>query len=346
MNESQHSPAAIDGDDLLRVENLSIDFAVGSTTVHAVDDVSLQVERGEIVGLVGESGCGKSTLGMSLLRLVQSPGSIVGGRILFGGRDLMELSDHELQRLRGQEISLILQDALAVMNPVTRVGEQLTEVIRDHVGGSRAERRRQAVAALSSVGFPRPELSLRSFPHQLSGGMQQRVSIAQSMLLEPRLIIADEPTTALDVTVQAQVLELLKDARTTHGTSIVLITHDLAVVAEVCDRVLVMYAGKVVESGPVQEILQAPKHPYTAALLAALLPLRGDPPTELRALPGQIPQPDQWPTGCRFHPRCPLRQRLGNPQLCSTDVPTAQGGPAHWAACHFVSEEGAVASHD
>jgi peptide/nickel transport system ATP-binding protein len=346
MSESPISSAEIDGDDLLRVENLSIDFPAGSTTVHAVDDVSLQLKRGEIVGLVGESGCGKSTLGMSLLRLVHSPGSIVGGRILFRGRDLMRLSEREMQRLRGQEISLIVQDALAVMNPVTRVGEQLTEVIRDHVGLSRGERRRQAAAGLAAVGFPRPEMSLRSFPHELSGGMQQRVSIAQSMLLEPQLIIADEPTTALDVTVQAQVLELLEEARATHGTSIVLITHDLAVVAEVCDRVLVMYAGKVVESGPVQEILQAPKHPYTAALLAALLPLRGDPPPELHALSGQIPQPDQWPAGCRFHPRCPLRRRLGDPQICGTDVPAAHGGPAHWAACHFVSEEGAVASHD
>jgi peptide/nickel transport system ATP-binding protein len=346
MSAIAMTPPRIDDDELLRVENLSIDFPSGNTTVHAVDDVSLQVKRGEIVGLVGESGCGKSTLGMSLLRLVQSPGRIVGGRILFDGRDLVPLPERDMRRLRGEQISLIVQDALSVMNPVTRVGEQLTEVIRDHVGSSRTERRRHAADGLRSVGFSRPEMSLRSFPHRLSGGMQQRVSIAQSMLLKPRLIVADEPTTALDVTVQAQVLGLLKQARAGQGTSILLITHDLAVVAEVCDRVLVMYAGKVVESGPVKEIFTEPKHPYTAALLSALLPLRGEPPAELQALAGQIPQPEQWPTGCRFHPRCPLRQRLGDPEVCATDVPAAQEESTHWVACHFASEERQILSHE
>jgi peptide/nickel transport system ATP-binding protein len=334
------------GDDLLRVENLSIHFPSGSTTVRAVDDVSLHVKRGEIVGLVGESGCGKSTLGMSLLRLVQSPGEIVAGRIVFDGRDFVPLPERELRRLRGQQISLIVQDALAVMNPVTRVGEQLTEVIRDHVAVPRAERRQRAVDGLRSVGFPRPEASVRSYPHQLSGGMQQRVSIAQSMLLGPRLIVADEPTTALDVTVQAQVLNLLKDARTERGTSIVLITHDLAAVAEICDRVLVMYAGKIVESGPVREIFRAPQHPYTAALLAALLPLRGDPPAELTALTGQIPQAEQWPSGCRFHPRCPLRRQLGDPESCTTTEPPVGQESTHWAACHFASEQKRLSTHD
>jgi oligopeptide/dipeptide ABC transporter ATP-binding protein len=328
-----------ESDELLRVENLSIHFPAGSSTVRAVDDVSLQVNRGEIVGLVGESGCGKSTLGMSLLRLVQSPGTIEDGRILFDGRDLVHLPERELRRLRGDQISLIVQDALAVMNPVTRVGEQLTEVIRDHIGVPRAERRGRALEGLRSVGFPHPERSLRSYPHQLSGGMQQRVSIAQSMLLGPRLIVADEPTTALDVTVQAQVLKLLQDARTERGTSVMLITHDLAAVAEICDRVLVMYAGKIVESGPVREIFRAPEHPYTAALLAALLPLRGDPPDELNALTGQIPQADQWPSGCRFHPRCPLRRRLGDPDVCRSTEPAAGPESSHWAACHFASEQ-------
>ncbi|WP_248960648.1 ABC transporter ATP-binding protein [Sphaerisporangium perillae] len=324
---------------LLTVRNLSVHFRTGDTTVRAVDDVSLSIGRGEIVGLVGESGCGKSTLGMSLLRLIEAPGEIVGGEVIFDGRDLVPLPEKELRRIRGRDISLVVQNALAVMNPVTRVGEQLTEVLRDHGQAGRADRLVRARDVLASVGFPRPAHSLHSYPHQLSGGMQQRVSIAQSLLLGPRLIIADEPTTALDVTVQAQVLQLLTSACRTQGTSVLLITHDLGVVAETCDRVMVMYAGRVVESGPVRQIFTSPRHPYTVALLAALLPLRGAPPPVLQALPGQTPQPNEWPSGCRFNPRCPRRAALGDPAICEAEEPALRDVGAHAIACHFPGED-------
>jgi peptide/nickel transport system ATP-binding protein len=327
------SPAA---EDTLVVDGLAVDFAMRRVTVHAVDGVSFRIGRGEIVGLVGESGCGKSTLGMSLLRLVPPPGSIVRGSIEFDGSDLMALGQGEMRRVRGHGISMIVQDALAVMNPVTTVEEQLVEVVRDHVGGSKAANRARALEMLQQVGLPSPELNLRRHAHELSGGMQQRVAIAQALILDPKLIIADEPTTALDVTVQAQILELLRRATADHGTSILFITHDLATVAELCDRVLVMYAGKIVESAAVAELFRAPRHPYTRALLAGMLPLHGDPPSELVSLPGGPPRPEEWPSGCRFHPRCPLRAELGDPERCVTEQPVADERQAHWAACHFT----------
>jgi oligopeptide/dipeptide ABC transporter ATP-binding protein len=335
--------ASVAGGDMLVVEGLAVDFPTRRVTVHAVDGVSLRIGRGEIVGLVGESGCGKSTLGMSLLRLVPPPGSIVRGSIEFDGGDLMALRPSELRKVRGHRISLIVQDALAVMNPVTTVEEQLVEVVRDHVGGSKAANRARALEALREVGLPSPELNLRRHAHELSGGMQQRVAIAQALILEPKLIIADEPTTALDVTVQAQILELLRRATADHGTSILFITHDLATVAELCDRVLVMYAGKIVESASVAELFRAPRHPYTRALLAGMLPLHGDPPGELVSLRGSPPRPEEWPAGCRFHPRCPLRAQLGNPERCVTDQPVGDDRRPHWAACHFT-ENGAQAT--
>jgi peptide/nickel transport system ATP-binding protein len=304
--------------------------------VHAVDGVDLDIEPGETVGLVGESGCGKSTLGMSLLRLVPPPGSIVRGSIEFDGSDLMALDQGAMRKVRGHGISMIVQDALAVMNPVTTVEEQLVEVVRDHVGGSKSVNRARALEMLQQVGLPSPELNLRRHAHELSGGMQQRVAIAQALILDPKLIIADEPTTALDVTVQAQILELLRRATANHGTSILFITHDLATVAELCDRVLVMYAGKIVESASVVELFRAPRHPYTRALLAGMLPLHGEPPSELASLPGSPPRPEEWPSGCRFHPRCPLRAELGDPERCVTEQPVADERQAHWAACHFA----------
>jgi oligopeptide/dipeptide ABC transporter ATP-binding protein len=310
--------------------------------VHAVDGVSLRIARGEIVGLVGESGCGKSTLGMALMRLVRAPGSIVRGSIRFGDRDLMALRPRQMREIRGHGISLIVQDALAVMNPVTTVQEQLVEVVRDHVGGSRAQGRARALDLLHQVGLPNAELNLRRHAHELSGGMQQRVAIAQALILEPQLIIADEPTTALDVTVQAQILELLRGATAEHGTSVLFITHDLATVAELCDRVLVMYAGKIVESAGVRELFRAPCHPYTKALIAGMLPLHGDPPSELASLPGGPPRSEEWPSGCRFHPRCPLRASLGDPERCVTEQPVADERRPHWAACHFAGEATSV----
>jgi peptide/nickel transport system ATP-binding protein len=323
-------------EDTLVVDGLAVDFALRRVTVHAVDGVSFRIGRGEIVGLVGESGCGKSTLGMSLLRLVPPPGSIVRGSIEFDGSDLMALDQGAMRKVRGHGISMIVQDALAVMNPVTTVEEQLVEVVRDHVGGSKDANRARALEMLQQVGLPSPELNLRRHAHELSGGMQQRVAIAQALILDPKLIIADEPTTALDVTVQAQILELLRRATSEHGTSILFITHDLATVAELCDRVLVMYAGKIVESASVAALFRAPRHPYTRALLAGMLPLHGEPPSELVSLRGSPPRPEEWPSGCRFHPRCPLRAELGDPERCVTEQPVADERQPHWAACHFT----------
>lgn len=328
-------PATGEADDLLAVSDLSVHFPIGDAWLPAVDKVSLRIGRGEIVGLVGESGCGKSTLGMSLLRLVRAPGEVRGGRILFNGRDLLTMTEAEMRRIRGASISLVVQDALAVMNPVTTVGEQMAEVVRDHVGGTRVQIHDRVIDMLRQVHLPEPERLLRRYPHQLSGGMQQRVIIGQALILRPKLIVADEPTTALDVTIQAQILDLLREAGETHHTSVLLITHDLGVVGELCDRVLVMYAGRIVESAEVTQLFSAPKHPYTRALLAGLLPLKGEPPEKLQPLPGQLPTPEDWPSGCRFHPRCPLRQSLGNPARCEQEepVPVESG---HWAACHFT----------
>jgi oligopeptide/dipeptide ABC transporter ATP-binding protein len=324
--------------DLLVVDDLSVHFRTRRATVRAVDHVSFRIGRGEVVGLVGESGCGKSTLGTALLRLVPSPGEIVGGTIVFDGSDLLRLRVGEMRRMRGDEISLVVQDALAVMNPVTTVGEQIGEMIRDHRGGSWAYIRGQVVEMLRKVRMPRPEITVKRHAHELSGGMQQRVVIGEALVLDPKLIVADEPTTALDVTVQAQILQLLKDARDASGTSILFITHDLATVAELCDRVLVMYAGKIIEAGPVQQIFAEPLHPYTHALLAGRLPLHGSPPPVLSALPGQPPHPESWPPGCRFHPRCRLRGALGKPSRCESELPAGDDAAEHWAACHFTSE--------
>lgn len=328
---------------LLRVDGLTVEFPVrGGERIRAVDDVSLEVQPGEIIGLVGESASGKSTLGLSILRTVPRPGVVTARSIEFDGRDLMQLSEAQMRHIRGSDISLIVQDALATMNPVTTVEEQIGQVVKDHEGSaSRRGLRERILDALRSVQLPNVETNLRKYPHELSGGMQQRVAIAQGLILGPKLIIADEPTTALDVTVQAQILALLKNIAES-GTSILFVTHDLATVAEICDRVLVMYAGRIVESGTTQAVFANPQHPYTRALLASLLPLGGEPPETLSAIPGQPPTPEAWPTGCRFHPRCPLYRSLGEPDICrEVDPHLLQIGGSHEAACHFA--EGANA---
>jgi oligopeptide/dipeptide ABC transporter ATP-binding protein len=321
---------------LLEVTDLTVEFPGRHGTVRAVDDVSFTLGRGEIIGLVGESASGKSSLGLALMRTVPSPGRVTAGSIRLEGEDLAMLSEAQMRHVRGSRISLIVQDALATMNPVTTIGEQIEEVIRDHSERfSRTERRTRAAAMLSEVRLPNVAQNLRRFPHQLSGGMQQRVVIAEGLVLDPQVIIADEPTTALDVTVQAQILTLLREVCETRGTSIVFVTHDLATVAEICDRVMVMYAGRIVESGTVREVFRRPAHPYTKALLNGLLPLTGESPEVLEALPGQPPRPEEWPTGCRFHPRCPLRAALGDPEICTTRDPHVDESVPHWAACHF-----------
>jgi oligopeptide/dipeptide ABC transporter ATP-binding protein len=327
------------GGELVAVDGLTVSFSTRSGVVRAVDDVSLRLRRREIVGLVGESASGKSTLGKALMRMIPDPGRITAGSVRFDGRDVLAMSPAEMRELRGARISAVTQDALAVMNPVTTVGEQIGEVVRDHRGGTRAAIHDRVIDAMGQVGLPTPALNARRYAHELSGGMQQRVVIAEALILDPELIIADEPTTALDVTVQAQILALLRRARDQLGASVLFITHDLAVVAELCDRVLVMYAGRIVESGSVREIFRDPQHPYTRALLSGVLPLHGPAPASLDALRGQPPRPEEWPHGCRFHPRCPLYAELGDPR-CERDEPAAHGA-GHWAACHFAASGGA-----
>lgn len=331
--------ADADAAPLLVVEDLSVDFPSREGRVRAVDSVSLRINRGEIVGLVGESASGKSTLGLSLMRMVPDPGTMTSRRLELDGVELTTMPESRMRKIRGHDISLVVQDALATMNPVTKINEQITQIVRDHEGrSSRNALRARAVKALREVHLPDPDGNLDRYPHQLSGGMQQRVAIAQGLILGPKLIIADEPTTALDVTVQSQILELLRRIVDTRGTSIIFVTHDLATVAEICDRVLVMYAGRIVESGPVTDVFAAPQHPYTRALLSSLLPLEGDPPEELSAIPGQPPQPEMWPSGCRFHPRCPLWRDLSEPEICRTDDPQPDTSSERWAACHFIRE--------
>ena len=330
---------------LLQVRDLYVEYGRGPVALRVVDGVSFQLAEGEIVGLVGESGCGKSTLGAALLRLVAAPGRIVAGSIHFEGADLIGLPEAQMRKVRGRKISMIVQDALAAMNPVVRVGRQVGEVVRDHIDISADETRRLVLDTLRQVRLPRPELTARNYPHELSGGMQQRVLIGQGLILGPRLLVADEPTTALDVTIQSQILDLLLRIRDENRTAILLITHDLATVADVCDRVMVMYGGRIVEMGGVDAIFSQPKHPYTQALLAGLLPSQGEPPTQLPALAGQPPRPDDLPGGCRFHPRCPLWSRLGRPEVCVKDDPAiAYDDDRYAAACHFAHIEGSVAA--
>lgn len=325
--------------EVIRVENLSVSFPRrGDVETLAVRDVSFTLSEGEIVGLVGESACGKSTLGMALLSMVQSPGRITNGSITFEGRDLLAMNERELRTVRGNQISLIVQDALSTMNPVTTVQEQVAELIRDHEGGRMRTLRDRVVTILEQVQLPRAEEQLRRYPHELSGGMQQRVAIAEGLILGPRLIVADEPTTALDVTVQAQILELLREACESSEAAVLFITHDLSAVAEICDRVLVMYSGRIVEAGAVFDVFDAPRHPYTKALLKGLLPLDGPIPERLDALLGQPPAPGEWPTGCAFRPRCPMFERLGEPEVCVTDLPAMDDTAFHKGACHFSDQ--------
>ena len=289
---------------LLEVRNLCIEFETDAGRVRVVDDVSFDVEAGKIVGLVGESGCGKTVSSLAVLRLLPSPpAQIVGGSIRFDGRDLLDTDFDELRRVRGRDIAMVFQDPLASLDPSFTVGYQLREAVRLHEKLSRAAARDRAARLLESVHIPDPAARLSAYPHQLSGGMRQRVMIAMALSCYPRLLIADEPTTALDVTVQAQIVELLNELRETHDLAVLFVTHDLALISELSDEVTVMYAGQVVERAATTDLFARPRHPYTAALLAASPGIRG--PADRQALiAGQVPQAGQFPSGCRFHPRC------------------------------------------
>ena len=314
---------------LLEVRNLRTVFHALDGAYAAVNDVSFSVGRGEILGIVGESGSGKSVTGLSVMGLIDPPGEIVAGDILFRGEDLRRKSEAELRGLRGDRIAMIFQDPLMTLNPVLRIDEQMIEAVTEHAPVEREEARRRAVAALAQVGIPSPEARLRGYPHELSGGMRQRVAIAIAMLNKPDLIIADEPTTALDVTIQGQILYEMQRLSRASGTAMIWITHDLGVVAELADRIAVMYAGRIVESGTVDEILDAPRHPYTQGLLRSV-PAANSPGRRLAQIDGMSPSRAARPAGCAFHPRCPRAL-----DICHRDDPAATIGPSGRAfRCH------------
>ncbi|MCO8120796.1 ABC transporter ATP-binding protein [Stieleria sp. TO1_6] len=294
-----------DSQPLLQVNDLQVSFKTDESQVRAVRGVSFDVHPGETVGLVGESGSGKSVTNLAMMGLVpKPPGRIDGGRVMYDGKDLLTLNERQMQSIRGRRIAMIFQDPMTALNPLMTVGQQLTEMTRLHLGLNKREANRKAAEMLELVGLSGAEKRLRDYPHQFSGGMRQRVMIAMALSCEPDLLIADEPTTALDVTIQAQILDLLRDLQQRRGTSIIMITHDLGVVAEVCQRVLVMYAGRVVEQADVQSLFAAPKHPYTLGLLNSL-PRFDQSSHTLEAIPGQPPDLGNLPAGCSFRPRCP-----------------------------------------
>jgi oligopeptide/dipeptide ABC transporter ATP-binding protein len=307
-------------DPLLSVRDLSTHFFTREGVVHAVDGVSFDVQPGRVLGIVGESGCGKTVTALSIIGLVQKPTArIVSGEVLFGGRDLTTLSERELEDVRGSQIAMIFQDPMTSLNPTLTIGTQITETILRHFDVSKEEARKRAVALLEEVQIPRAASRLDDYPHRLSGGMRQRVMIAIALSCEPELLIADEPTTALDVTVQAQVLDLLEELRESHGTAMILITHDMGVVAETADDVVVMYAGQIVEQAAVLELFDHPEHPYTEALLGALPQLEGNGVRQRRltAIPGRPPDLVDPPDTCRFAPRC----KYAGGDACTTRMP-------------------------
>jgi oligopeptide/dipeptide ABC transporter ATP-binding protein len=291
---------------LLEIRNLGVHYvtALGTRVNRAVDEVSLSLDAGETLGIVGESGSGKTTLALSLLRLLPTAARFVSGEVIFEGRDLLTLSDKEMRKVRGQRIAMILQDPLASLNPLFTIGNQVAEPLRVHEHASRKSAWARACELLRSVKIPAPEARVKEYPHQMSGGMRQRIVGAIGISCEPRLLIADEPTTSLDLTIQAQYLNLLRELQRAHGLALIFITHNLGIVAKMCDRVAVMYAGRMVEVGPVKEIFDAPAHPYTRALLESI-PRMGDSRRRLTAIDGQPPDLAALPTGCAFHPRCP-----------------------------------------
>ena len=289
---------------LLEIKDERLSFFTPAGEVKALNGVSFSLDEGEVLGIVGESGSGKSVTAYSLMGLTAYPGKLLGGSLMFNGHQMEQISEKEMRKIRGNEIAMIFQDPMTALNPTLTIGEQLIEPLVIHQGYSKADARKEAVEVLKKVGIAAPEKRMKEYPHQLSGGMRQRVMIAMAVSCAPKLLIADEPTTALDVTIQAQILELMLELRQNMETAIILITHDMGVVAETADNILVLYAGKVVEYGSVKDIFNAPKHPYTQGLLSSIPPLQED-VEELNTIEGTVPAPGQMPAGCRFGPRCP-----------------------------------------
>lgn len=316
---------------LLEIDQLSIEFANGSGPIRVVDGVRLELEAGETLGIVGESGSGKSVTSLSIMRLLpEGLAKVAEGDIRYRGQSLLDMSEPEMQKVRGNQIATIFQEPMTALNPVFKIGRQVRESIRQHSKKSKREAQKEAVALLGEVGISAPEQVVEAYPHQLSGGMRQRVMIAMAMASNPDILIADEPTTALDVTIQAQILELMKKLQKERGTAIIFITHDLGVVVEMCDRVAVMYAGQIVEQGDVRTLFKDPKHPYTIGLLNSMPQFSGDMKL-LQAISGQVPQPSEYLPGCRFAQRCPSRM-----DLCESVEPALYDfGNQHRCKCHL-----------
>lgn len=321
-------------ENLLEIRNLKTYFYTDSGIVKAVDGVSFDVKPGRTLGIVGESGCGKSITSMSILKLIEKPGKIVEGTIKFDDKDIVGMDDKEIREVRGNDISMIFQEPMTSLNPVFRVENQIMEAIMLHQGLDKKEAKKVAIDMLKFVGIPRAEQVARDYPHQLSGGMRQRVMIAMALACKPKLLIADEPTTALDVTIQAQILKLMNDLKEKTNTAIMLITHDLGVIAQMADDVIVMYSGKVVESAPVQELFRNPQHPYTKGLLASIPSLDQD-KERLHSIDGVVPNPFHLPKGCYFAPRCEYAK-----EECATKMPSvSKTGEEHMVRCFLYSDE-------
>lgn len=323
--------------DLLCIRDLETTFLTDRGPARAVDGLSLDVGRGQTVAVVGESGCGKTMLALSVLRLVPAPaGRITGGRVLFDGTDLLALPEAAMRSIRGNRISMIFQEPMTSLNPVLRVGEQIAEAVRLHRGLRAKEAREAAVEMLRLVGIPGPGERAQAYPHELSGGMRQRVVIAMALACNPGLIIADEPTTALDVTIQAQVLDLMRSLKEEFSTAMVMITHDLGVVGEVCDHVAVMYAGRIVEAGSLEQIFGNARHPYTLGLFRCIPDIEEE-TSKIRPIEGLMPDPLDLPSGCPFHPRCPECM-----DVCRTVVPGVLDEDGHRVMCHLYGKGGAA----
>jgi oligopeptide/dipeptide ABC transporter ATP-binding protein len=327
MTAPGHAPDP--AEPLLEVRDLRTHFETDEGVARAVDGVSFSVQPGRTLGIVGESGCGKSVTALSILRLISPPGRIVGGRVLYKGQDLLGLGERAMRAIRGGEIAMVFQEPMTSLNPVFTIGSQIAEAIRLHQRLDRAATRRRVVESLRLVEMPEPERRAASYPHELSGGMRQRAMIAMALACEPSLLIADEPTTALDVTIQAQILDLLRGLRERLGMAMILITHDLGIVAEQADEVAVMYAGRIVEEAPVIEIFERPRHPYTVGLMHVVGKLGGGRQRYLDALPGAVPSLLDLPSGCRFRDRCP--QAIDD--CARIDPPLEEKAPRHRAAC-------------
>jgi len=314
---------------ILQVENLSVTFPAGDGRgITVLEDVSFSISPGEVLGIVGESGCGKSLTASAIMRLLPGAARISSGRILWRGRDLLDMSEEEMRRIRGNEIAMIFQEPMTSLNPVFTVGDQIVEAVMMHQKLGRRAAYMRCVEALKTVGIPSAEKRVHDYPHQMSGGMRQRVMIAMALSCNPVLLVADEPTTALDVTIQAQILELLADLQAQFGMAIMLITHDLGVIAEFSHRVNVMYAGRVVESAGTPALFDEPEHPYTNGLMRSI-PLVDADVDRLGAIPGSVPQPADWPSGCRFRDRCPQAAHV-----CAKPPPLFMAGADHSALCH------------